>query len=125
KQCRRPAEVEVIGVQSDGYALWPRTFAEGAPPQLTPATIADGTSAPYDPRMHELLTACVDRWVTVPEARLRAAVRELATTGKLVAEGAGALAYAALDQLPDGPPTVAIVSGGNIAPRVLAELLAE
>ena len=40
--------VEIVGVQSDGYPLWPRTFAEGSPPALTPATIADGTSAPYD-----------------------------------------------------------------------------
>ncbi len=119
----RPA-VEIVGVQSDGYPLWPRTFAEGAPPALAPATIADGTSAPYDPRMHELLTRCVDRWVTVPEERLRTAVVELATAGKLVAEGAGALAYAALDQLPAGPRTVAIISGGNIAPALLAELLA-
>src|SRR5205807_9295075 len=72
KHCRRPADVEVVGVQSDGYPLWPRTFADGAPPAgLTPATIADGTSAPYDSRMHELLKTCVDRWVTVPEARLR------------------------------------------------------
>jgi threonine dehydratase len=118
----RPS-VEIVGVQSDGYPLWPRTFAEGSPPALTPATIADGTSAPYDPRMHELLAECVDRWVTVPEARLRAAVAELAATARVVAEGAGALAFAALDQLPSGPPTAAIVSGGNIAPALLAELL--
>ncbi|HEY7200659.1 MAG TPA: pyridoxal-phosphate dependent enzyme [Candidatus Dormibacteraeota bacterium] len=122
RQCR--PGVEVIGVQSDGYPLWVRTFAEGTPPALTPATIADGTSAPYDPRMREVLATCVDRWVTVPEARLRAAVPELAAAGKVVAEGAGALAFAALDQLPSGPPTVAVVSGGNIAPALLAELLA-
>jgi threonine dehydratase len=115
--------VEVVGVQSDGYPLWPRTFAEGAPPAIVPATIADGTTAPYDPAMHERLAACVDRWVTVPEPRLRRAVRDLAVQGKVVAEGAGALAYAALEQIPPGPPTVAIVSGGNIAPDLLAELL--
>lgn len=123
RQCR--PGVEIVGVQSDGYPLWPRTFAEGAPPAITPATIADGTSAPYDPRMHESLAECVDRWVTVPEDRLRRAVAELAATGKVVAEGAGALACAALDLLPPGPPTVAVVSGGNIAPALLAELLAE
>jgi threonine dehydratase len=123
KQCR--PGVEVVGVQSDGYPLWPRTFADGSPPSLTPATIADGTSAPYDPGMRELLAKAVDRWVTVPEQRLRAAVVELATAGKVVAEGAGALPYAALDQLPAGPPTVAVVSGGNIAPALLAELLGQ
>jgi threonine dehydratase len=122
-QCRPGAEV--VGVQSDGYPLWTRTFAEGAPPSVTPATIADGTSAPYDPGMHESLAGCVDRWVSVPERRLRLAVAELAAAGKVVAEGAGALAYAALDQLPPGPPTVAVVSGANIAPALLAELLAE
>ncbi len=115
--------VEVVGAQSDGYPLWPRTFAEGTPPALTPATIADGTSAPYDAAMHEALSECVDRWVTVPEAELRAAVVELAKAGKVVAEGTGALAYAALDRLDPGPTTAAIVSGGNIAPKLLAELL--
>jgi len=40
-----------------------------------------------------------------------------------VAEGAGALAYAALEQVPPGPPTVAIVSGGNIDPALLATLI--
>ncbi len=119
---RRPG-AEVIGVQSDGYPLWPRTFAEGAPPSLTPATIADGITAPYDPRQHELLARCVDRWITVPEQRLRRAVVELATTGKVVAEGAGALPFAALEQLGPGPRTVAVISGGNIAPALLADLL--
>jgi threo-3-hydroxy-L-aspartate ammonia-lyase len=123
KGCR--PGVEVIGVQSDGYAVWPRTFAEGTPPALTPQTIADGTSAPYEAGMHELLRECVDRWVTVPEGRVRVAVAELAGRGKVVAEGAGALPYAALDLLPEGPPTVAVISGGNIAPALLAELLAE
>lgn len=118
-------DVEVVGAQSDGYPLWVRTFADGVPPQVTPATIADGTAAPYDPAMHRLLAACVDRWVAVPERRLRAAVRELAVAGKVVAEGAGALAYAAFGLLPAGPPTVAVVSGGNIAPALLVELLGQ
>lgn len=115
--------VEVVGVQSDGYPLWPRTFAEGEPPALTPATIADGTSAPYHPVMHQTLAECVDRWVIVPEAHVRRAVADLVRTGKVVAEGAGALAYAALDLLDDRPPTVALVSGGNIAQGLLAQLL--
>lgn len=115
--------VQVVGVQSDGYPLWPRTFSEGRAPALTPATIADGTTAPYDAEMHRALAACVDCWVTVPEVRLREAVVELAQTGKVVAEGAGALAYAALDRLETGPLTVAVVSGGNIDPGLLAELM--
>ena len=116
-------EVEVIGVQSDGYPLWTRVLEAGGPVSLTPNTIADGTSAPFDPAMLGLMKEVVDRWLTVPEPRLRAAVPELAVAGKVVAEGAGALAFAALEQLTPGPTTVAIVSGGNIDPKLLASLL--
>ncbi len=116
--------LEVIGVQSDGYPLWPRAFAEGHAPTLVPSTIADGTTAPFDPRMFDRLKKTVDRWLIVPELRLRAAVAELALTAKVVAEGAGALAYAALEQLPADAPAVALVSGGNLDGRLLAELLA-
>jgi threonine dehydratase len=116
-------EIEVIGVQSDGYPLWTRSLAAGGPVSIKPDTIADGTTAPFDARMFELLKECVDRWLTVPEPRLRSAVPELASTAKAVAEGAGALAYAALEQLEPGPRTVAVVSGGNIDPHLLASLL--
>lgn len=118
-------EVQVVAVQSEGYPLWVRTFEQGRPPTLSPQTIADGTTAPYDASMHELLRACVDTWLAVPEPALRRAVAGLAATAKVVAEGAGALAYAALELLPQGPPTVALVSGGNIAPELLAGLLLE
>jgi threonine dehydratase len=117
------SDIEVIGVQSDGYALWTRCLEAGGPVTLKPETIADGTTAPFDARMFELLKECVDRWLTVPEPRLRSAIPELASTAKVVAEGAGALAYAALEQLEPGPSTVAVVSGGNIDAKLLAELL--
>ncbi len=116
-------DVEVIGVQSDGYALWTRSLEAGGPVTIKPDTIADGTTAPFDARMYELLKVAVDRWLTVPESRLRSAIPELATSAKVVAEGAGALAYAALEQLEPGPSTVVVVSGGNIDPRLLADLL--
>lgn len=116
-------EVEVIGVQSDGYPLWTRCLEAGGPVAIKPETIADGTTAPFDPRMFELLKQCVDRWLTVPEPRLKAAVPQIAAQAKVVAEGAGALAYAALEQLEPGPRTVAVVSGGNIDPKLLASLL--
>ena len=116
-------DIEVIGVQSDGYALWTRCLEAGGPVTIKPETIADGTTAPFDARMFELLKECVDRWLTVPEPRLRSAIPELASAAKVVAEGAGALTYAALEQLEPGPPTVAVVSGGNIDPKLLAQLL--
>ena len=116
-------EIEVVGVQSDGYPLWIRSFEAGGPVTLKPETIADGTTAPFDGRMFELLKECVDRWLVVSEPRLKAAIPELAAEAKVVAEGAGALAYAALEQLEPGPQTVVVVSGGNIDPNLLASLL--
>ena len=117
-------DVEVIGVQSDGYDSWSRWMEAGGPVPITPDTIADGTTAPFDAGMLERVTEAVDRWLTVPEPRLRAAIPELASAAKVVAEGAGALAYAALEQLEPGPVTVAVVSGGNIDTSLLASLLA-
>jgi threonine dehydratase len=116
--------VEVLGVQSDAYELWRPTFGTGSPPAgLAPRTIADGTSAPYDASMHRALAESVDGWLTVPEPRLRSSIAELASAVRVVAEGAGALPFAALEQLRPGPPTVAVISGGNVAPTLLAELL--
>lgn len=118
-------EVEVVGVQSDGYPLWRDAFQAGGPVSLKPNTIADGTTGPFTGAMFELLQDHVDRWVVVPEGDVRRAVAELAIRGKVVAEGAGALAFGALSMLEPRPGTVAVVSGGNIDPGRLAELLSE
>ena len=113
----------IVGVQSDGYPSMPESLAAGTVIDLAPHTIADGTTAPVDPRNLALMEELIDRWVIVPEGLLRPKIGELARRGKVVAEGAGVLAYAALDELDPGPFTVAIVSGGNLAPSLLAECL--
>lgn len=118
-------QVEVVGVQSDGYPLWRDAFQAGGMASLKPNTIADGTTAPFSEGMFTLLREHVDRWVVVPEAHVRRAVAELAIRAKVVVEGAGALAFGALSLLEHKPGTVAIVSGGNIDPGRLAELLSE
>jgi threonine dehydratase len=116
-------DVEVVGVQSDGWESWNAWFKAGGSVPIKAETIADGTTAPFDATMFERLKSSVNRWVTVPEARLRSSIPQLAVAAKVVAEGAGALAYAALEQLEAGPRTVAVVSGGNIDPKLLAGLL--
>ena len=115
--------VEVVGVQSGGYPMWPRVMEAGGPVTMIPDTIADGTTGPYTEKMHDLLKRLVDRWIVVPEERLRACLAELALRAKVVAEGAGALPFAALEQLPPGKRTVAVISGGNVSPALLAELI--
>jgi threo-3-hydroxy-L-aspartate ammonia-lyase len=79
------------------------------------------------------IEALVDDIVTVSEAELLEAVRRLALQGRLVAEPGGAVAVAAalfrgpaeLGLIPDGTaaPLVAVLSGGNIDPTLLTEIL--
>ena len=62
--------------------------------------------------------------LTVSEDEIRSAVAELAFKARLVAEPSGAVALAAYrrHRMPAGP-TVVIVSGGNIEPALLSEIL--
>ena len=79
------------------------------------------------------IEALVDDIVTVSEAEMLAGVRRLALQGRLVAEPGGAVAVAAalfrdpaeLGLVPDGTaaPVVAVLSGGNIDPILLAEII--
>jgi threo-3-hydroxy-L-aspartate ammonia-lyase len=66
--------------------------------------------------------------VTVTEEEILEAVRRLALQARLVAEPGGAAAVAAClfraDSLPAGTTRVAVLSGGNIDPALLARVLA-
>jgi threonine dehydratase len=119
----RPS-VQVVGVQSSGYPSMIQSLAAGRPLDLEPKTIADGTTAPVEDSNLRLLAELVDEWITVPEERLKPKIGELAARAKVVAEGAGVLGYAALEQLETGPLTAVVISGGNLAPALLAECLA-
>ncbi|MBO0703381.1 MAG: pyridoxal-phosphate dependent enzyme, partial [Candidatus Dormibacteraeota bacterium] len=103
--------IEVVGVTTSGYPMWEEALRRGEPVSMAPHTIADGVAAPCNQVMLDRLRTSVDRWLVVPEERLRTSIPELAQVGKVVAEGAGALAYAALDQIDDARPTVALVTG--------------
>jgi threonine dehydratase len=75
------------------------------------------------------MLAQVQDIITVSDAELRAAVRWLATGARLVAEPGGAAAVAAAlfhaGELPAAEVRVAVVSGGNVEPSLLAEVLAD
>ncbi|RZQ61761.1 threonine ammonia-lyase [Amycolatopsis suaedae] len=89
-------------------------------------TIADGLRSQPSELTFAHLREVLDGVVTVSEDEIRAAVRVLATRAHLVAEPSGATAAAAYlfhrEQLPVGR-TVAVVSGGNIDPALLASIL--
>lgn len=89
-------------------------------------TIADGLRSEPSAYTFAHLQATLDGVLTVTEDEIRSAVATLATHTRLVAEPSGAVAPAAFlhhrDLLPAGR-TVAVLSGGNLDPATLAELV--
>ncbi|WP_086662562.1 threonine ammonia-lyase [Lentzea kentuckyensis] len=89
-------------------------------------TGADGLRAEPSDLTFAHIREYVDDIVTVTEDEIRAAVGEIARRTRVVAELSGAVPVAAYlnRELPTGP-TVAVVSGGNIEPKLFAELVGE
>lgn len=119
---------KVFGVTAEGAPAFRNTWQTGKAETVRSTTIADGLSAPIA-NVHVVaqLKRLLDGVVTVQDDDLRAAMRKLALEEKLVAEPAGAAATAAALQAiqRDGAkPVVAVVSGGNVRPELMAEVLA-
>ena len=128
----RPA-VRLIGVEPAGANAMQQSVAAGRPVTLARCTsIADGL-VPVRPGDLTFLhtQAWVDALVTVEESDIVGAMRWLYFDRRLVVEPSGAAAVAAVLSgrvspfLPDEGPVVAIVSGGNIAPSMMASLLGD
>jgi threonine dehydratase len=124
-------QVQIVGVQARVCAPYARLLADpGSPPATEPlsgATIADGIALKRPGRLTlPLLRELLHGLETVSEDEIAEAMVFLAEGAKLVAEGAGAVAVAALRSgrlAPAGGTTVAIVSGGNVDGGLLANLL--
>jgi threonine dehydratase len=122
----RPAR-RVIAIElSEGPGLAPALAAGKPVPAPRPAgTIADGMTPPFVGSLPlEIVRTLGVEVSSVSEVEIVSAMRLLLTRAKLVVEGAGAAAVAALLagrlDLPPGAVVVAIVSGGNIDPERLA-----
>ena len=88
-------------------------------------TIADGLRSQPSELTFAHLQKVLDGVITVSENEIRAAVRELAYQAHLVAEPSGAVALAAYRKGATPPGrTVVILSGGNIEPPMLQQILA-
>ena len=89
-------------------------------------TIADGLRSQPSALTFAHLQKVVDDMITVSENEIRSAVRELAVRAHLVSEPSGAVALAAYRQGATPPGrTVVVLSGGNIGPSLLSDILAE
>lgn len=119
----------VIGVQSERLPGMRAALEAGRPLTLDPAqTLADGIAVK---RVGDLTFALaqqvVDEVVTVSEEEIASAILYLLEKEKTVAEGAGAVAVAAImhRRLPGlaGRRVAAVVSGGNIDVNLVARII--
>ena len=120
-------DVKVVGVQAEEAAAYPVSLAAGHPVALERmSTMADGIAVgrPGDVPF-AVIEQLVDSVDTVSEASLSRALLFLLERAKLVVEPAGVAAVAAVlaDPTAFPPPVVAIISGGNIDPLLLARVL--
>ena len=120
---------EVIGVEAEVSCAFLTGIRAGRLVEIVPgATIADGLGGNPDPATitFAFVQKLVDRVVTVSEDDLAAAIRGLAESEHLIAEGAGAAAVGAILRRrmePGGRFLAALVTGGNIDRARLATLL--
>jgi threonine dehydratase len=117
---------QVFGVQAEGAAPLPEALRTRHSHRIErPQTIADGIGIGIIlPSMVEVLGRVLDGALVVTDTEIRTAMRRLALEAKIVAEPAGAAAFAAWVRYGDSlkPPVVAVVSGGNVDPNLLADV---
>jgi threonine dehydratase len=123
--------VKVIGVEpalaADAQASFRAGKVVNLPAEDVTRTIADGLRTQSIGAINfEHIRKFVDDIVTVSEDEIREAMKRLAQNPKTVAEPSGAVAVAGFlfrgKELPRATVHVAVISGGNIEPRMLAEI---
>jgi threonine dehydratase len=124
-------QVKVIGVEPELAADAQASLRAGRivsfPAEQVSQTLADGLRTQSIGAINfEHIRAYVDDIVSVTEDEIREAMRALSANAKTLAEPSGAVAAAAFlfrsDELPKTTINVAVISGGNIDPKLLAEL---
>jgi threonine dehydratase len=127
-------EAKVFGIEPELAGDTAESFCSGRivtwPAELTSRTICDGLrTQSVGERNFAHIRKFVDGIVTVTEAEIRAAMRAIVAAARLVPEPSGAVTTAALlfhaAELPPYRKAVAIVSGGNVDPKLLAQVLSE
>jgi len=128
------SSAKIVGVEPELANDAQQSFRKGEIVHLSAervsSTLADGLRAQsVGPLNFDHIRKFVDDIITVTEDEIRSAVRQIVTSARIAAEPSGAVTYAAWlfhrDELPASKKTVAIVSGGNIEPQLLAQILSE
>lgn len=119
--------VRVVGVQASGAAGMKASIEAGHVVELNSAkTIADGIAVKKPgEQTFELCSRYVDEIVTVDDDEIAQAILLLMERGKMVAEGAGAAAVAAImsRKFDVTGKVVAVISGGNIDVTMISRII--
>lgn len=121
-------EIRVIGVEPELAADTAEALRVGHrvdwPIEDRNRTIADGLRSQPSELTFAHLRRVLDDLITVSENDIRSAVRDLALRAHLIAEPSGAVALAAYRATALPGKTVVVLSGGNVEPTLLTEILA-
>ena len=120
--------IKVYGVQAAGAPSMKNSVMDGHITSLSSvSTIADGIAVKTPGTLtYDICSKYVDGIVTVSDDEISAAILALMEQHKLVTEGAGAVAVAAVmfGKLPvKGLKTVCLLSGGNIDVTILSRVI--
>lgn len=121
-------EVELIGCQASGASSLVQSIRKGRAIRLERVdTFADGIAVlEASEAMRKILAPRLDRTLVADDEAIAGAVLTLMEKAKVVAEGAAAVALAALDQVRARlrrRKVVVVVSGGNIDVNVLSRII--
>jgi threonine dehydratase len=121
----KPA-IRIVGVETELYPSMHHAL-KGGGPVTGGQSIADGIAVKNAGiKTREICARLVDEILLVSEESIERAIAHLLSIEKTVAEGAGATAFAALLQHPGlfkGAKVGVVLSGGNIDPRLLANVI--
>jgi threonine dehydratase len=127
-------KVNIFGVEPELAADAQASFRAGrivsSPAEQVSMTLADGLRTQSIGAINfEHIRTYVDDIITVNEDEIRETLRLLSVNEKTLAEPSGAVASAAFffhaDELPDTQINVAVISGGNIDPKLLETIRAK
>jgi threonine dehydratase len=128
------SRAKIVGVEPELANDAQQSFRKGEivelPAERVSSTLADGLRTQSIGALNfEHIRHFVDGIITVTEDEIRSAMRRMVNNVRIVAEPSGAVTFAAWlfhgKELPESRQAVAIVSGGNVDPHLMAQVLAE
>jgi len=128
------SKAKIVGVEPELANDAQQSFRKGEivelPAERVSSTLADGLrTQSVGPINFEHIRHFVDDMITVTEGEIRTAMRRIITNARIVAEPSGAVTFAAwlfhTSELPESKQAVVVVSGGNVEPQLLAQVLSE